>query len=107
LQKNRNDVVIFATDKIMANTERLPKTKRSQAERVIAKFGGARQLAEALKAVSPEAYRNASSVYRWTYPRSKYGTAGVIPTAAIPHVIAAARVWGVVLIPEDFFPGEL
>lgn len=84
-----------------------PKPKRSQAVRVIAKFGGARALARALAAIGESAYRNPSSVYRWTYPRSKYGTDGVIPTAALSAVVKAARYAGVLLTVEDLFPGEL
>lgn len=81
--------------------------KRSQAVRVIEKFGGARRLAVILKTVDPENSLNPSSIYRWTYPREKGGTGGVIPTAALPLLIRAARMEGLFLTPEDLYPGEI
>jgi hypothetical protein len=85
------------------------RAKKSQAERVIEKFGGARALARALAAVSAAEGKPArcnSSVYRWTYPKSKGGTGGMIPVNAIPWVIKAARIEGIFLKDEDLYPGE-
>jgi hypothetical protein len=82
------------------------KKKQSQAERVIAKFGGARRLYAALKEIDPVNCRTPSIIYRWTYPRQKGGTGGVIPTAAWTGILKAARIEGIFLTEDDFFPGE-
>lgn len=71
----------------------------NQAERVVQKFGGARQLARILKRVGRP--KHPASIFRWTYPREKGGTGGIIPTAAWPDLIHAARIEGVVLTAED------
>lgn len=74
--------------------------KRSQAERLIRKFGGARKLASAIG-------RDWSTVYKWAYPRERQGTGGVIPTGAWPEICEAARELGIDLVVEDYYPGEL
>jgi amino-acid N-acetyltransferase len=66
-----------------------------QAMRIIAKFGNARRLAEALGC-------EASAVYRWTYPPSRGGTDGYVPTRAIQKVKDAAVLLGIDLTPEDW-----
>lgn len=76
----------------------------SQAQRVIAKFGGARGLMRALQRLEPRKHRDATSIYRWTYPKSKGGTDGLIPTAAMADVTEAARLDGVLLSAEDWDP---
>lgn len=80
-----------------------PDVKQSQAARVAAKFGGIRALARALeKAGCP---RDAANVYRWTYPKArKGGTGGLIPSSAMPLVLEAARLDGVLLTAEDIDP---
>jgi len=75
------------------------KPRLTQAERVIAKFGGARKLAKAL-ALDP------STVYKWTYPREKQGTGGVVPNNKIPALLAAARAEGILFTPAELWPGE-
>ena len=80
--------------------------KQSQAERVIAKFGGARKLYRLLKEIDPECCWNPSSIYRWTYPREKGGTGGVIPSRAMKIIVKAARLHGVLVDGDDFFPGR-
>lgn len=65
------------------------------AEKIIAKFGGARPLAAAL-GITP------ASVYRWTYPRERQGSAGYIPTRWIPRVKDAAALLDVTLTAEDW-----
>ena len=82
-------------------------TKRSQAQRIIDKFGGHARLFHALKLVDPECCAFVSNIYRWTYPRSKYGTGGIVPTRMLPILLKAARIEGILLTPEDLFPGEL
>lgn len=74
-----------------------PRTFSSQAERIIAKFGNANVLAEAI------GYER-STVYRWTYPKKKGGTGGFIPTRAQRHVRYAAKRLGIKLTPSDWFP---
>lgn len=75
------------------------QTRSTQANRVIQKFGGARKLAAALK-VDPTA------VYKWTYPVAKQGTGGRIPTGKLESVLRAARREGILLTPDDLWPGE-
>lgn len=76
----------------------------TQAGRVIAKFGGVRKLALALKIADPYYARTPSSIYRWVYPKSRGGTGGVIPTDALIVVLKAARIEGIVIGPDDLYP---
>lgn len=69
---------------------------RKQAERVIAKMGGARRLAGLLK-LSP------ATVYRWAYPVERGGTGGLIPSEYHQPVLDLAAALSVDLRPEDFF----
>lgn len=69
---------------------------RKQAERIIAKMGGARRLA-ALLGLSP------ATVYRWRYPVERGGTGGLIPSEYHQPVLDLAAVHTVDLRPEDFF----
>lgn len=84
--------------------------KRAQAEtqavRVIKKFGGARNLMRLLEQVDPDNAINPSSIYRWTYPKEKGGTGGVIPTRALPILIRAARYAGIFIDIEDLYPAK-
>lgn len=84
-----------------------PIPTRTQAQRVYDKFGGVPALVDALKDAGVE--RNASSVYRWNMPRSKGGCGGVVPSSAMPDILAAARVCGLVFTPDEnvFNPGRL
>lgn len=78
-----------------------------QAARVIARFGGAYDLSRAMDAANPERperYRSPSVIFRWTYPRSKGGTDGRIPSAAWPAVIDAARYAGIFLTDKERQP---
>src|SRR4051812_8862454 len=76
-------------------------TRKTQAERVIAKFNGARKLAAALQRVSS---RHPSRVYRWTYSTARGGTGGLIPSSAMADVFRAAVLEGVVLTADDVDP---
>jgi hypothetical protein len=82
--------------------EDAPDTRQTQAQRVIAKFGGAQVLGKALARVNSG--RDRSRVYRWGYPKSKGGTGGVIPSSVIADVLTAARLEGVHLTAEDLDP---
>lgn len=74
-----------------------------QAERVMAKFGGAQRLVEAMKRIGCD--YNVASLYKWTYPRPK-GRGGIIPGSAWADVLAAARNEGISLSPEDKDPNQ-
>lgn len=82
-----------------------PSAPPSQAEKVLAKFGGARSLARALQRLDPKKHRDPASIYKWTYPRNKGGTGGLIPGYALGAVLEAARVEGILLSPDDLYPG--
>ncbi|CAB4121016.1 hypothetical protein UFOVP7_14 [uncultured Caudovirales phage] len=69
----------------------------NQAEKIISKFGNARRLAE-LIGVHPV------NVYRWTYPRARGGTDGLIPTSSLAKILLAARTDGILLTLDDFVP---
>lgn len=87
-------------DKIMVEPE--PK---SQAERIIAKFGGARCLMKAINALGDVSI-TAASVFKWTYGPERGGTGGVIPTRMVQTVMRAARREGIYLDESDFYPGK-
>jgi hypothetical protein len=72
-------------------------TKQTQAQRMFAKFGGARPLALAL-GLAP------STVYRWDYGPERGGSSGVIPTRALPKIAALARREGIFLTEQDYDP---
>jgi len=74
-----------------------PNLKRTQAERILERFGGARRLA-------PLIGRDPATVYKWTYPRSAGGTDGLIPTKSYDKVLKAARAEGIYLTPADLDP---
>lgn len=80
--------------------------KFKQAEVVIAKFGGARELCRVVKDMCPDPkdHWNPSSIYRWTYPVEFGGTDGEIPINAIKTIIRAARYAGILLKMEDLYP---
>lgn len=47
---------------------------------------------------------NTSTVYKWTYPKSKGGSGGLIPTQSWPAVFDAARRAGLTITPSDIDP---
>lgn len=49
--------------------------------------------------------RSRSRVARWTYPKGRGGTGGLIPSDVQVTLLAAARARGINLLPEDFFHG--
>ena len=65
------------------------------AENVIAKCGGHQTVAEWLDV-------DLSRVYRWTYPRERGGTGGLIPSKHQRPLLERARLEGVQLEPADF-----
>lgn len=82
-------------------------TITNQAERIIAKFGGARRLAKLMGQIDENEGRKPASVYRWTYPRERGGTGGIIPAAALKTIMKLARIEGIVLSETDLYPGEV
>lgn len=68
----------------------------SPAERVIAKFGGERAVAEMLRIA-------VSTVYRWTWPHERGGCAGIIPRKRQDQLLAKAKEKRVDLTRLDFF----
>lgn len=70
-----------------------------QAEKIIAKFGGPAKIAAALEC-------DVSAVYKWTYPKDKGGTDGLIPSSSMPIVLHAADVMGIDITPQDLDPRE-
>ena len=83
--------------------ELVEAAKQTMAERVIYKFGGARDLWRMINEVAPGTI-DASAIYRWTYPREKGGTGGIIPTRNLALILKAARLQGILLDEGDFHP---
>lgn len=84
-----------------------PPPPVTQAERIFAKFGGASKLCKALAQLADKsAHRCVSAVYRWNMPKANGGSNGLIPTSALADVLAAARLQGIVITPEDLFPAK-
>lgn len=68
----------------------------NQASKVIAKFGGERQLAEVISC-------SREQVYRWQYA-APYGCDGLIPNRAVRKINELARLHGVLLTERDWLP---
>lgn len=75
------------------------KTPRSQAERVLWKFGGVRKFCRALDELG--VHLEVSGVYKWLYSREKGGTNGRIPTKAWPLILSAAKHCGLIITKDD------
>lgn len=69
----------------------------SQAERVIARFGGPLETAKAIQ-------YSLAAVYKWNAPRSRHGCHGLIPTRALERLMTVARMFGVLLTEDDLKP---
>lgn len=82
-----------------------PVLQLSQAYRIIHKFGGVKKLSAALAYIDKP--RHWSTIYKWMYPKKVGGgggTGGLIPTAAWPDVLKAAKYDGVLITIEDRDP---
>ena len=55
------------------------------------------------QAVADMTGRTLTRVHRWTYPKEKGGTDGLIPSDAAQKLMASARERGLPLEPEHFF----
>jgi len=80
--------------------------QKTQAERIIDKFGGARELLRCLEETFPDIRWHASTIYRWTYPRASLGTGGIIPPQSLKYVLKASRHAGLLLTADDIAPGR-
>lgn len=79
---------------------------KCQAYRILHKFGGARELAAAIRRHLPASqWRANSTIYKWTYSVDRDGTGGLIPTCAVEDVKTIARLEGIFLSDEDWAPG--
>jgi hypothetical protein len=56
------------------------------------------------EAVAAMTQRSEVRVRRWTYPKDRGGTGGLIPSDVQQVLMAAARERGIPLRPEHFFP---
>lgn len=84
----------------MRTPNHLKREPATQAERVIAKFGGPLELAKAI------GYTYAA-VMKWNYRREKGGCNGLIPTRAMDRIKTNARMFGVLLDAETLMPTTL
>ena len=66
------------------------------ASHIIALLGGPQATAE-LAGV------HISRVFRWTYPKARGGTGGLVPAQHQQHLLDCARARGIALEPADFF----
>jgi len=57
---------------------------------IIQQFGGVKRLANAIN-------KDPATVYRWTYPKSKNGTGGLVPSSALKSIYEAAKLLGIAL----------
>jgi hypothetical protein len=71
----------------------------TQAGRVIARFGGPRQMLHAMHMAGYTTITLAT-IYRWTYPTPR-GTGGMIPNFRLKEVLDTARRRGVNLTSDD------
>jgi len=65
---------------------------------IINLLGGATKVAAFLKTTR-------QAVWKWTWPRQKGGTGGLVPQRHHPAILALARQQGVYLTAEHFLPG--
>jgi hypothetical protein len=80
------------------------KDHTTQADRIIARFGNAYRLQEALRRAGY--HRSVAAIYKWTYPTERDGTDGMVPTRALQQIIRVARLEGVYLSDDDLRPGK-
>jgi len=74
------------------------KRAQTQAQRIVAKFGGAWKLAALLASIGdPLAVQ---TIYRWLYPDAS----GLIPAKSIPKIVKAAKAADITLTDSDWSP---
>ena len=62
---------------------------------IIKLFGGVKSLANAIN-------KDPATIYRWTYPKNKGGTGGLIPSAALRKITEAAQHLNISLYEHEF-----
>ncbi len=79
---------------------------KPQAQNIIDKFGGARELARVLVAMSddPNHHFSPSTIYRWMHPQSVGGSGGEIPSRHIKLILRAARFAGILIAENEVYP---
>lgn len=68
------------------------------AVKIIEVFGGVALVAEATN-------RGRAQIHRWTYPRERGGTGGLVPSEAQIRLLCFAAEHGIPLEPRHFFEG--
>lgn len=76
-----------------------------QARRIIKKFGNEGILADLLSAYTGKPVSR-STIYRWTWPRSRGGTGGFVPSQKMRLLARIARQEGILLTPNDVSVGK-
>ena len=66
------------------------------AKNIIEKCGGAERVAQFVGI-------HVTNVHRWTYPKERGGSAGLVPSQHQQKLLAAAKENGIALEPNDFF----
>lgn len=69
----------------------------TQARRIISLFGSPYKMSQYVR-VSP------AQIYKWTWPKEKGGTGGLIPAQAMAEVLRGARLAGILIGPDDLYP---
>lgn len=73
--------------------------EETMALRIIRRFGSMKNIHAAFKAAGHP--KSKATIYKWTYPKERGGTGGIIPGSATFALHKAAFVAGVYLSPED------
>lgn len=84
--------------------ERKKMVYGTQAERVIAKFGGPSALLKALTEIGEKI--SPSAIHRWKRPKEIGGADGLVPNQSMPKIIRAALNAGIHLTSRDLDPRE-
>ncbi|MEO1889192.1 MAG: amino-acid N-acetyltransferase [Cycloclasticus sp.] len=72
----------------------------NNAAHIIQQFGGVKSLALAIN-------KDPATIYRWTYPKHKGGTAGLVPRSALKKIHAAAQLLNITLDVDKQSQGSL
>lgn len=75
----------------------MPATRDTQADRIIHRFGGPKELARVIN-------YSLAAVYKWNRPQYKGGSDGLVPTRALERIMTVARMFGVLLTEDDLKP---
>lgn len=78
----------------------------NQASHIITKCGGG-DFKRGVPIVAELAGVHITRVFRWTYPKGKGGSDGIIPAAKQQKILENARARGIDLTPDDFFLAAL